>query len=249
MRRVAKLLGGARRDVVEIERSELDALCARALTSPGSIEIVPLLMHWMQDPIEPRLERLAQQAHAVARRLGKPEPKVAIEANGIRLSAAGFSAYWGAMVHVVRNAVDHGIESAERRIACGKPEAGTLVISAQRADGRLTIEVRDDGGGVNWEKVRAKAQAAGLPHATHEQLIEALFTDGLSTKEEASEISGRGVGLAALRATVSDLGGSIEVSSRAGEGSRFAFSFEEQTIARARRKSRESLSSLLPNGA
>jgi two-component system chemotaxis sensor kinase CheA len=247
MRRVAKLLGGARRDVLEIERTEVDALRARAQSEPGSIDLVSLLTHWSQEPIEPRLERLAQQARAVARRLDKPEPKLIVDARGIRLSAPGFSAYWSAMLHVVRNAVDHGIESAEQRVAVGKPEAGTIELSARRADGKLTVEVRDDGAGVRWELVREKAIARGLPHATHEELVEALFADGLSTKEEASEISGRGVGLSALRATVRDLGGQIEVRSSAGAGTSFTFSFEEQSIARTRRTGRESLSSLLPS--
>jgi chemotaxis protein histidine kinase CheA len=77
-------------------------------------------------------------------------------------------------------------------------------------------------------------------------LIAALFSDGLSTKEEASDVSGRGVGLAALRDTVRELGGRIEVSSQLGSGTCFSFSFEEQSIARSSRKGRDSLSSLLP---
>jgi two-component system chemotaxis sensor kinase CheA len=247
MRRVAKLLGGARRDLVEIERSELDALRARAQSDPDSTELLALLNHWLQDPLEPRLERLAQQVRALARRLEKPEPKVCIDAHGIRFSSPGFSAYWSAMVHVVRNAIDHGIESTEQRLARGKPEAGTLELSARRAGGKLTIEVRDDGAGVPWNRVREKAIAAGLPHATHEELVEALFADGLSTKDEASEISGRGVGLSALRAIVRDLGGSIEVHSTAGVGTSVACSFEEQNIARTARGGRASLSSLLPS--
>jgi two-component system, chemotaxis family, sensor kinase CheA len=247
MQRVSKLLGGARRDVVEVGRSELDRLRARAQSDLASIEILPLLTHWSLDPIEPRLERLAQQAIAVAKRLEKPEPKIEVRAHDIRLSSAGFSAFWSAMVHAVRNAVDHGIESARERVSLGKPEAGSLELSATRVEGKLSISVRDDGAGVRWERVRAKAEAAGLPHTTHEDLVEALFADGLSTKEEANDVSGRGVGLAALRQTVRELGGSISVSSTLGKGTCFVFAFEEHCLARAERKGRASISSLLPN--
>jgi signal transduction histidine kinase len=246
MRRVSKLLGSTRRDVIEIERNELEELRARAQADSHGIDILALLTHWSLDPIEPRLMRLAQQASALAQRLDKPEPKITINASGIRVSSVGFSAFWSALVHVVRNAMDHGIESAEQRLLLGKPEAGSLELSATRTEGTLVIRLRDDGAGIQWDHIRKKAQAAGLPHQSHEDLIAALFSDGLSTKEEASDVSGRGVGLAALRDTVRELGGRIEVSSQLGSGTCFSFSFEEQSIARSSRKGRDSLSSLLP---
>jgi two-component system chemotaxis sensor kinase CheA len=246
MQRVGKLLGSARRDVVEVERSELDALLSRAQTDIPSSELLPLLADWARDPIERRFERLSQQASGLARRLDKPDPKVIVRANGIRVESTGFSAFWSAMVHVVRNAVDHGIESGEARLLRGKPEAGTLELSAQRTDGKLLIVMRDDGPGVCWERVREKAVAAGLPHATHDELVEALFTDGLSTKDEVSAISGRGVGLSALRKSVKDLGGSIQIESTEGEGTCFVFTFEERSVARAAGPGRPSVSSLMP---
>jgi two-component system chemotaxis sensor kinase CheA len=246
MRRVGKLLGSTRRDVVEVERNELDTLCARVQTDIPSIELLPVLADWLQDPIERRLERLAEQACAVARRLGKPEPKVSVHAAGIRVESTGFAPFWSAMVHVVRNAVDHGIESPELRRSKGKCEAGTLALSSQRADGKLLIMVRDDGPGVQWERVRAKAIAASMPHATHDDLVEALFADGLSTKDEVSAVSGRGVGLSALRKTVKDLGGNIQVESSEGNGTCFVFSFEERNVARLSLLDRRSISSLMP---
>jgi two-component system chemotaxis sensor kinase CheA len=132
-------------------------------------------------------------------------------------------------------------------VRLGKPEAGSLEISASRADGKLRISVRDDGAGVRWERVRQKAAGAGLAHESQEDLLEALFADGVSTKEEASDVSGRGVGLAALRETVRDLGGSIEISSTPGKGTCFVFAFEEQSMTQSSRHGRASISSLMPN--
>jgi two-component system chemotaxis sensor kinase CheA len=85
--------------------------------------------------------------------------------------------------------------------------------------------VRDDGRGIDWSKVEARAAEKGLPHATHAQLVEAIFADGVSTKDRASQISGRGVGLAALRAATLTLGGHIEVESEAGRGTCLLFRF------------------------
>lgn len=248
MRRVGRLLGSSRRDVIEIDRSELDALAARAQAGVSSTELVTAFADWSREPIERRLERLARQATSVARRLGKPEPKIEIAGHGVRLDPEGWSSYWAAMVHVVRNAVDHGLEDAETRTLAGKPEAGTVELSAQRVNGQLVISVRDDGGGVRWDKVMQKAKAAGLPHHTHEDLVEALFSDGISTRDQASDVSGRGVGLAALRQVVRDLGGTIEVESSLGQGTQFRFTFEERSvITLAARTPRAPMTSLVPN--
>jgi two-component system chemotaxis sensor kinase CheA len=247
MRRVTRLLGGTRRDVIEVERSELEQLRARVQGELSRNELASWLTHWSEDPIAPRFARLAQQAGAIARQLDKPEPTVEVRADGIRLASTGFSPFFGALVHVLRNALDHGIESPEERVALSKPEAGSLALCATRREGKLSISVRDDGRGVNWQHVRDKARAVGLRHGSHEDLIEALFSDGFSTKDKASEISGRGVGLAALRETVQNLGGSIEIDSTPGKGTCFVFSFEEQSIARSRLKGSLPRSSLLPN--
>jgi hypothetical protein len=73
--------------------------------------------------------------------------------------------FWSAMAHAVRNAVDHGLEGASERIACGKPAIGTLTLEARESAGELVVEIRDDGRGIDWERLRAKALAAGLPAA------------------------------------------------------------------------------------
>jgi two-component system sensor histidine kinase and response regulator WspE len=132
------------------------------------------------------------------------------------------------LTHLLRNAVDHGIEVPALRCAAGKPEDGVISISAMHRAGMLAIELRDDGRGIDYERVRerlvasgraAPEEAAGLPR---EALDEALFAPGLSTREEVSEISGRGVGLDVVRQLVKQLGGSVRMQSEPGRGTRFA---------------------------
>jgi two-component system chemotaxis sensor kinase CheA len=227
--RVSQLLGAARRDSIEIERSELAALLARARTSKA-FEIVTTLTEWEYELIERRLVRLARQVIVIARRLSKPAPQVDVEGNGIRLAPAGWTPFWTAMVHVLRNAVDHGIEDVATRVAAGKPEAGHITLTARRHEGKLIISICDDGAGVDWAKAKLKAASAGLASSTHEDLVEALFTDGISTRDQASAVSGRGVGLSAFRQVVLDLGGRVEVQSEPGHGTTLTTVFEERRV-------------------
>jgi two-component system chemotaxis sensor kinase CheA len=202
---------------------------------------------WLHDPVARRLERLGQQAAAVAARLGRPAPSIAIETDGLRVAGDGWSPFWASMVHVVRNAVDHGIEPADERVRAGKPAAGHLELRGRREGRTLVFSVRDDGRGIDWEAVRARALTFGMPAGSRPDLIEALFADGLSTRSEASEMSGRGVGLGALRQVVRDLGGAVDVESEPGRGTTFRFSFEEQaTAAIMLSRPRSRSSSLLP---
>jgi two-component system chemotaxis sensor kinase CheA len=142
----------------------------------------------------------------------------------------------------VRNALDHGIEPADQRRAAGKPEAGRIALRAHVVDGLVTIEIADDGRGIDWDGVRVKARAADLPADTHEDLVRALFTDGVSTASTVSETSGRGVGLAAVLAAVIEAHGRVEVHSEATRGTRFVFAFTPPSAApRARRATRRTL--------
>lgn len=232
--RVSKLLGGRRRDYVELERRELEALIERARARGASASALAVTMtEWMLEPIELRFERLARQALGTARRLGKPEPLVEIDARGIRLEPAGWAPFWSAMVHVIRNAVDHGIEDPVTRTAANKSETGTLRFAARRAEGRLIISVGDDGTGIDWARVRVKAGAAKLACETQTDLVAALLADGFSTRDEVSDVSGRGVGLAALRQVVERLGGEITIRSAPGQGTTFEIAFDELGVVRA----------------
>jgi two-component system chemotaxis sensor kinase CheA len=129
------------------------------------------------------------------------------------------------LVHLVRNSVDHGIEMPDVRTAAGKPAAGTVFLEAYHKGGNITIEVGDDGGGLNKDRILAKARSRGLigEHETlsDEAIYELIFVAGFSTADQATDISGRGVGMDVVRRNIKELGGSIEVRSTLGAGSRF----------------------------
>ena len=239
----AKLAGvfGANllRSGADVRPEDLTELHDAIARGASLVTIKQLVDSWKLERTRPRLERFADQARSLAVRIGKPGLEVAVDDHGIRLDGPKLRGFWNAFSHVVRNAVDHGIESSERRQAAGKPEHGRIEIETRRDGTHVVIELRDDGGGIDWDAVRARARAANLPAATHEDLVAALFSDGITTKDEVSEVSGRGVGLAALRAACAGLQGTIEVLSERGKGSTFRFSF---SLWR-----RERISMLLPH--
>lgn len=129
------------------------------------------------------------------------------------------------LTHLIRNAVDHGLETPEERIAAGKSPEGRIRLSAEHRSGRILISVSDDGRGINRERVLAKAIERGLvsPDAklTNEEIDNLIFAPGFSTAATVSNISGRGVGMDVVRRNISALGGRITISSRQGEGSTF----------------------------
>lgn len=128
------------------------------------------------------------------------------------------------LVHMIRNSMDHGIESAGARLAAGKPARGTVRLSARQEGGEVLIAIEDDGAGLDAEAIRAKAVERGLlaPEAQpgESELYQLIFAPGFSTARELSSVSGRGVGMDAVRSTVDALRGAVEVASRTGFGTR-----------------------------
>ncbi|RMF18529.1 MAG: chemotaxis protein CheA [Gammaproteobacteria bacterium] len=129
------------------------------------------------------------------------------------------------LVHLVRNSIDHGIEQPDVREAAGKPRTGHVWLKAYHQVGNIVIEVADDGGGLNRDRIRQKAVEKGLIAAdarlTDQQIYELIFQPGFSTQEAVSDLSGRGVGMDVVRKNVQALGGSINVESESGKGSTF----------------------------
>ncbi|MBP2548527.1 two-component system chemotaxis sensor kinase CheA [Neorhizobium galegae] len=127
------------------------------------------------------------------------------------------------LVHLVRNSCDHGLETPEERIAAGKPAAGRIYLTARQQAGEVIITIRDDGRGINRERVRAKAEASGLiaSNATlsDQELLQLIFQPGFSTAQQVTNLSGRGVGMDVVKRTIDALRGTINVASQNGEGS------------------------------
>jgi two-component system chemotaxis sensor kinase CheA len=130
------------------------------------------------------------------------------------------------LVHLVRNSLDHGLENAEQRIASGKSSTGTITLNAYHHGGNIVIEVKDDGAGLNKDRIRNKAIEKGLiaeeDQLTDAQVYDLIFQPGFSTADVVSDVSGRGVGMDVVRRNIAELNGSIDVTSTPGEGSVFS---------------------------
>jgi two-component system chemotaxis sensor kinase CheA len=174
-------------------------------------------------PLQRVLDGLPRVARDVALHGGK-RVEVVIEGAELELDRSILDRLADPLAHLVRNAVGHGIEPPDVRAEAGKPEIGTLAIQARRERDTIRIAVSDDGGGIDLDAVRERAVASGLLHPDlaedlpPQELAALVFKPGLSTAHEVSEVSGRGVGMDAVKATIESLGGQIEIATAPGRG-------------------------------
>lgn len=220
------LLGNEIRHL-DVTRTDLEAIRRRLAHGATKDELDEMLVALFDEHVEGRLTRLGEQARALAHRLGR-EVQLDIDARGVRLDPARFAPLWTALAHVVRNAVDHGVETPEERLAQGKSRAGLLTLETRvEGDDIVVIALTDDGRGIDWVTLEARARARGLRVEGHE----ALFIDGLSSRDEANEISGRGLGMSAVRSAVEALGGRVVVESERGHGTAVMCSIPMHPVA------------------
>lgn len=185
-------------------------------------EYLGRLLDLQLQPLRPFLQGLARHARELARELGK-EIDVEIEGGEAKLDQRIVTELRGAFLHLVANAVDHGFEDPATRRGAGKPERGALRLVATSFGDRVEIVVADDGAGIDPARVLAAAREADLvrgdaPALSPEEVLQLVFTTGFSTRHEVSEVSGRGVGLDAVAATVRQLGGDVWLDSEPGRG-------------------------------
>jgi two-component system chemotaxis sensor kinase CheA len=173
-------------------------------------------------PIGFSFNRFPRLVHDLSRKLGK---KVELKLSGenTELDKTVLEKISDPLVHLVRNALDHGLELPEQRLAAGKSETGTLELNAFHEGGNIVIEVKDDGAGLNKDRILAKARERGLvdPDAqlSDENIYNLIFLAGFSTAEAVSDVSGRGVGMDVVRRNINDLGGHVQIFSARGQGS------------------------------
>jgi len=210
---------------VRLARGEYEDLLQRLESRADYSLLLRTVREWAKPSMSQALGIHARTARQLATRLGK-EVETRILDNGLRLPSPELRPFLGVLVHLVRNAVDHGIERPLEREQTGKPRAGQLTVECRVDDTFFVIAVEDDGRGIDWEAVRRNARRVSLPVATEAELVQSLFADGLTTREVVSEVSGRGVGLVAVRRACEQLGGSFAVSSQPGRGTRFEFRFQ-----------------------
>ena len=203
----------------ELDRavSGLDIATARLQTA---------VMRTRMQPVGKVFSRFPKVARDVARQLQK-EVDLELVGADTELDRNLVEALADPLVHLVRNAIDHGIEVPSLREACSKPRQGHVRLSAQQEGDFVTIEIRDDGAGIDPERLRVKALEKGLidPEAaarlSHDECLQLIFLPGFSTKADVTDISGRGVGMDVVQSRIRELSGQITIHSDVGRGSRF----------------------------
>lgn len=184
------------------------------------------VMHIRMLPISSAFGKFPRMVHDMSQKVGK-QIDLVIRGEETEMDRSMIEEINDPLIHLVRNSVDHGIESPEERLAAGKPERGTITLTARHEQGRIILTVEDDGGGIDGEKLRQTAVQKGLISAeeaaglTTEQSIDLMFLAGLSTAQKVSDISGRGVGLDIVSNNIQRVNGSLQVETRLGQGTQF----------------------------
>ena len=175
-------------------------------------------------PVRGTFERMARTVRDLCRKCGK-QVDFQMDGEETELDKNVVEELVDPLTHMVRNAVDHGMETPEERRAAGKPETGVVKLEAYHQGGNIVIELSDNGQGLDRDKIRKKAVANGLyredEQLTDEQIYDLIFQPGLSTAEKISDVSGRGVGMDVVRRSMEKLRGKVEVTSEKGSGSTF----------------------------
>lgn len=220
-----QLLGERMAKNIEINDADYGAVLQALLNREDQEKIARMVQSWKLESAQRRLELVKQQTENLAQRMGKQGIDVLVQPNNIRFESEHWAPFWNSFVHVLRNAIDHGIESTDERTKNGKEGRGSINISTYIEDDQFVISVEDDGRGVDWQAITEKAIAAQLPHENKVDLTNALFKGGISTKNTATQYSGRGVGMSAVHEECAKRGGRIVLDSQSGKGTKIMFRF------------------------
>ncbi len=177
-------------------------------------------------PVETVFNRFPRMIRDVSRKLGK-EIELVMSGEETELDRTVIDEIGDPLIHLLRNAADHGLETTEERVSIGKPKKGTIKLQAYQDGNSVVIEVEDDGKGINVNKIKNKAIEKGTvtkeeaATMTEKEIVELLFKPSFSTAEKISDLSGRGVGLDVVKSKITALGGHVEVETEFGKGSKF----------------------------
>ena len=187
-------------------------------------ELQESVMNIRMLPVSFAFNRMPRIVHDVSQKLGK-QIELVMEGEGTELDKTMLEQLTDPLVHIVRNSIDHGIENPAVRTAAGKPEQGTVKMAAFHQGGNILIQITDDGAGIDYRKIEAKAIEKGVIEEDHnlskDEIVDLIFHAGFSTADVVSDISGRGVGMDVVRRNIRGLGGSVDVKTTIGEGSVF----------------------------
>jgi two-component system chemotaxis sensor kinase CheA len=218
-----------------LQQSIAAAGLGRDSTVMNGLESFMMLTRDIQDsvmviraqPVKPLFQRMARIVREASALVGKTV-RLKTEGDATEVDKTVIERLADPLTHMIRNAVDHGLETSDRRTAAGKPIEGVITLRAQHRSGRVVIDVADDGGGIDREKVLSIAKAKGLVAADAEladgEIDSLLFLPGFSTASTVSNLSGRGVGMDVVKRAIQALGGRITIETRRGEGTCFSIS-------------------------
>ncbi|MGO4837465.1 chemotaxis protein CheA, partial [Rhizobiaceae sp. 2RAB30] len=190
-------------------------------------EIQDSVMAIRAQPVRPIFQRMSRVVREVADMVGK-SVRLVTEGENCEVDKTVIERLADPLTHMIRNAIDHGLEKTEDRIAAGKSEQGVVRMTAAHRSGRVIIEVSDDGGGINRARVKDIAINKGLIEASAQlsdsEIDDLIFHPGFSTASTISDVSGRGVGMDVVKRSIQALGGRISITSRPGLGTTFTLS-------------------------
>ncbi len=224
----------------ELRRDDVDDVVVAAVEHQGAVrqleqlgvdaKAIRRIESWKLRPVAKDFTRLAEQARALARRLGKGDVDVEVSVSDIRLDPATWSPLLSSMIHVIRNAVDHGIEPTEERDRAGKSHEPRLCLRCYTRANEMLIEVEDDGRGIDAELLKRRRSEFGL--SADASIVDLMCHAGVTTRTHATAVSGRGIGMAAVRKATDHLGGTISVESSTGVGTKWTFTFSVAPVDR-----------------
>ncbi len=202
---------------------------AELLKPEEQAKVLPMLASLRKHNLRELLAGYDDYIDSLAQRLGKKIEPMVVAGDDVYVDKEKFHPFIKSLVHVFRNMIDHGVETPEDRVDAGKSEEGAITCKVKDKGEYVKVSIADDGAGVNLDKVRAKAVEKGVldkdaaAKLDAKRVCELLFLDSLSTKDDITMLSGRGVGLAAVKAALEDLGGSYKVKTEPGQGTTFSF--------------------------
>ena len=217
---IAQSLVNQDADLRAVQSQQLSRNLAQLGRSTNELQHIAMSLRMV--PIRASFQKMARLVRDVAAKAGK-QVELRVSGEGTELDRNLIEEINDPLIHLIRNAVDHGVENPEKRLAVGKPAQGIVQLRAFHLGGNIVIEIEDDGAGLNKERILAKAIQAGLVTAgaqlSEQEIFGLIFAPGLSTAEKVTDISGRGVGMDVVQRNINKLRGKIEVHSTPGKGS------------------------------
>lgn len=211
----------------QLQLENQDLLLGLEAMQQHTRELQDSVMSIRAQPVKSVFQRMPRLVRELAGTLNK-EVKLVTVGENTEVDKTVIEQLSDPLTHMIRNSVDHGIEMPDKREAAGKGREGTIVLSAEHRSGRVIIQIEDDGGGINRERVKNKCIEKGLVSAdaqlTDEEIDNFIFLPGFSTAEKVSNVSGRGVGMDVVKKNIQALGGRVHVVNKPGQGSRFILS-------------------------